>query len=276
MPQYDQDSSYWRLIGEGVDLAGGTLRRFGSEVEVRCFDRFSEDDFKSVYDGLDGGGFDGFFLAPVLSQAASECFGSKPLSAPYAFFDCPVPGTRPVFFIGHDSFQSGMLGGKIIHLLTGDNAEVAVARMLPEGRHINERVAGFLSYCEAHPGLKVREYSLDCRGGMKAVEELCLRVLDESSGRLKGVFVTNANTHMFAFALERLKGPGAVKVVGYDLVSANRFFLENESISFVISQNPQMQAQRGLDMLCRHVVLREEVELEYLVPLDLITKENMP
>ncbi len=274
MPHFDQDSSYWRLIEDGLKSAALDLKMYGVDIETRCFDRFSGEDFRRLYFGLDDNRYDGYFMAPVISGEAESCFREKPLQRPYAFFDCQVPGSAPVFYIGQDSFQGGVLGAKMVHLLVGSDADVAVVRMLPEGRHINDRAFGFRSYFEGHQGVLVREYDVDCRGGMKEVEAACRRMLDE--GRLDGLFVTNANTHMFAYALERLCGAGRVKVVGYDLVSANRFFLENESISFVISQNPVMQAQKGLNLLCRHVLLREELELEYMVPLDLITKENMP
>ncbi|MBN1864183.1 MAG: LacI family DNA-binding transcriptional regulator [Victivallales bacterium] len=274
MPHLDQDSSYWRLIEDGLKAAAFDLKRYGVDIETRFFDRYSGVDFRRLYFGLDGRGHDGYFMAPVISDAAESCFRERPLIKPYAFFDCHVPGSAPVFYIGQDSFQGGMLGGKMLHLLVGDDADVVVTRMLPEGWHINDRVSGFRAYFEERPGARVREYDVDCRAGVKEVESVCRRMLE--GGRVDGLFVTNANTHMFAYALERLCGAGKVKVVGYDLVSANRFFLENESISFVISQNPVMQAQKGLNLLCRHVLMREELELEYVVPLDLITKENLP
>lgn len=275
MPHLDQDSSYWRLVERGIKRVYDDLKKYNVSLDIKCFDRFSADDFKRVYGELDDKEFDAFFIAPVISRAAKECFQEKPLKKPYAFFDSNLTECQPLFFIGQDSYQGGMLGGKMLHLLIGDSGSLAVTRMLPEGYHINDRVAGFCHYFNDFPEIKVHEFEVDYQDHEKNIENVCRKMIEGCSD-LKGVFVTNANTHFFARGLENLCGPGKIKVVGYDLVDANRFFLENESINFVISQNPEEQAEKGLNMLYRAVVMKEECEMEYMLPLDVITKENMP
>ena len=275
MPQLDQDSSYWRKVERGINSVYDELKRYNVELDIRCFDRFSGDDFKRVYKEFNQMNADAFFIAPVISKAAKECFTENPISKPYAFFDSYLADFNPLFFIGQDSFQGGMLGGKMLHLLIGSSGSVAVTRMLPEGYHINDRVAGFCKYFNDFPDITVHEFEVDYREYNTSIDAVCQKMVEECKD-LKGVFVTNANTHLFARALERLSGFGVLKVVGFDLVDANKYCLENESVNFVISQNPEQQAERGLTLLYRSVILKEECKKEYMVPLDVITKENIP
>lgn len=275
MPQLDQDSSYWRLVEGGIKTVQDELKRYNVELEIKCFDRFSGGDFQQVFNQIDQDDFDAFFIAPVISKAARECFEKNPLSKPYAFFDSNLASGNPLFFIGQDSFQGGMLGAKMLHLLIGSSGSVAVTRMLPEGYHINDRVAGFEKYFKDYPEIKVHEFDVDYQEHDPDIDAICRKMTEECND-LKGVFVTNANTHFFARGMEKVKGLGAIKVVGYDLVESNKYCLQNESVNFVISQNPELQAEKGLTLLYRAVVLKEKCEKEYMVPLDVITKENIP
>lgn len=275
MPKLDQDSSYWRLVERGINTVRDDLKRYNVELEIQCFDRFSGEDFQRVYHQIDQDDFDAFFIAPVISQAARECFEQNPLRKPYAFFDSKLASGNSLFFIGQDSFQGGMLGAKMLHLLIGPSGSVAVTRMLPEGYHINDRVSGFKKYFKDYPAISVHEFDVDYREHEPDIDDIC-RQMTQGCRDLKGVFVTNANTHCFARSMEKINGLGAIKVVGYDLVDANKFCLQNESVNFVISQNPELQAEKGLSLLYRAVVLKEKCEKEYMVPLDVITKENIP
>jgi LacI family transcriptional regulator, galactose operon repressor len=275
MPQLDQDSSYWRLIERGISSVYDELKRYNVELEIRCFDRFSGDDFKQVYDKANKSDADALFIAPVISKVAKECFEENPLTKPYAFFDSNLSGFNPLFFIGQDSFQGGLLGGKLLHLLIGESGNVVVTRMLPEGYHINDRVAGFSKYFEEFPDIKVHEFDVDYHEKEKNIEKVCEQMIDECQD-LKGVFVTNANTHCFAKILEKARGFGVIKVVGFDLVDANKYCLKNGSVNFVISQNPDLQAEKGLTLLYRSLVLKQKCKKEYMLPLDVITKENIP
>jgi LacI family transcriptional regulator len=62
--------------------------------------------------------------------------------------------------------------------------------------------------------------------------------------------------------------------VGYDLLKKNIQFLEDETIEFLINQKPEEQGYRGISHLYKKVVLNEEVEETFYMPLEIILKEN--
>jgi LacI family transcriptional regulator len=62
--------------------------------------------------------------------------------------------------------------------------------------------------------------------------------------------------------------------VGYDLLKKNIEFLEDGTVDFLINQKPEEQGYRGISHLYKKLVLKEEVEEIYYMPLEIIIKEN--
>ena len=275
MPHLEQDSAYWALVKRGIDTASKELQGFNVKIELLCFDRFNGDDFRRVYKTLLSQDFDGIFIAPVISNIAKECCVNQPIEVPFAFFDSDLPEISPLFFIGQNSFQGGVLGGKLLHILVGESKNVAVTRMLPEGYHINDRVNGFKSYFKQFPSVNVHEFEIDYNGYEKNIFSSCKKMLEKIPD-LSALFVTNANTHYFAEAMEKIAGGRNIKIVGFDLVEKNRDCLNSGKIDFLISQNPELQAITGLNLLSKRIILKKELEKKHILSLDIFTKENLP
>ena len=275
MPHLEQDSSYWALVKKGIDTASRELHGFNVKIELFCFDRFDGDDFRQVYEALLLQDFDGIFMAPVISNIAEECCINQPIGVPFAFFDSDLPGISSLFFIGQNSFQGGVLGGKLVHILIGESKNVAVTRMLPEGYHINDRVNGFKSYFKQFPSVNVHEFEINYKGYDRNILSTCAEMLKKTPD-LSALFVTNANTHYFAEAMEKITGGRNIRIVGFDLVEKNRDCLKSSKIDFLISQNPELQAITGLNLLSKRVILKKELERKYTLSLDIFTKENLP
>jgi LacI family transcriptional regulator len=50
--------------------------------------------------------------------------------------------------------------------------------------------------------------------------------------------------------------------------------LKNGSIDFLICEKPQEQGYRGIMALFQHLVFSKEIEKAYLMPIDIITRQN--
>ena len=92
---------------------------------------------------------------------------------------------------------------------------------------------------------------------------------------LGGVFVTNSSTHQIADYLLSRRLNRRIHVIGYDLVDENIRLLREGAIDFLISQRPGRQGYLGILALYRHVVLNEAVERTNMMPIDIITRENL-
>ena len=66
-----------------------------------------------------------------------------------------------------------------------------------------------------------------------------------------------------------------IKLIGYDLIAPNLYYLERGDISFLINQNPKGQGYWGIYHLGEHLVFKKEVPIIKYLPLDIVTKENL-
>ena len=273
MPQVHQDGFYWDIMRKGIDQAVADLSSFSVHADYFFFDKYSESSFLSAGKQALSQGLQGLLIAPVLSDASPAFVNAIPRETPYVFVDTSAPNSSPVAYIGQNSFQSGVCGAKLMHLLAPGTGSVAIIRMLPNDFHINERVSGFLSYFQTAPALSVRTF--DASGGMSddAFGDLVASI-DKTLPDCKGFFVTNAETHRVAKALKRLNKENR-HVIGYDLIEENQRLVREKAIDFIISQKTREQGYQGINTLFRHIVLKAPCPSEVLMPIDIITAENL-
>jgi LacI family transcriptional regulator len=274
MPKPSQDSMYWSLPVQGIDRAQNELA--GRKVLVRYFfyDKYFEPSFYKVSNDVFRTPLDGLLIAPVISSIFEKFITEIPDHLPYVFFDSFIPKAKYVSYIGQDSFQSGVLSARLMQMLVKEKGRIAILRMLPEDYHIDDRVNGFISYCRRCPKVKATVYEIDGNGRAEARIKIFKKIFSDDRD-LHGIFVTNASTHQIAeFAQERSLSP-RVRIIGYDLIEENVKYLREGAIDFLISQQPERQGYEGIYSLYRHVVLKEPVEKKVMMPLDIVTRENI-
>jgi LacI family transcriptional regulator len=273
MPRCDQDSGYWEILKTGIDSALSDISSFSVNAEYFFFDKYSDDSFMQA--GLRSlqGNVDGLLITPILSKICPSFVKAIPKEIPYVYADSTIPDTTPLAYIGQDSFQSGACAAKLMQLCIGGKGGIAVVRMLPEDFHINQRVKGFSSYFQNNSDITL--HSFDASGGMntKAFNEAIASIEKKLPG-YQGVFVTNADTHRVAKALESSSGIRK-HIVGYDCIKENMRLVSLGKIDFLISQKTRDQGFLGINTLFRSVVLKETCAKEVLMPIEIVTAENL-
>jgi LacI family transcriptional regulator len=91
---------------------------------------------------------------------------------------------------------------------------------------------------------------------------------------ITGLFVTNSRVYKVAEYLAN-RGFMNVRLVGYDLLPESIEFLKRDYIDFLISQKPEEQAFKGLSSLFYLVAFNRDPEEMQLMPIDIITRENL-
>jgi LacI family transcriptional regulator len=273
MPQITQDSSYWEILYNGIEHALADLSAFNIKAQYFFFDKYSEPSFKLAASKALKSKVSGLLIAPVLSDACALFVHSVPPEIPYVYVDSTVPGTTPLAYIGQDSFQSGVCAAKLMNLLIGAQASVAIIRILPADFHINERAKGFSSFFGKIPGVSV--HTFDAGGGTTQPQFVdCIASIKASIPDCKGFFVTNALTHRVVNAMQTISGE-KMRFIGYDLVDENRRLLAKGHIDFIISQKTREQGYQGIYTLFRHLVLKEQCAREILMPIEIVMDENL-
>lgn len=274
MPNPSQDSMYWTLPIKGIGKAQNELAPQKIAISYFYYDKYSEASFNSISKHVLEANLDGLLIAPVLPNVFDRFIKEMPDDLPYVFFDSFIPNANYISYIGQDSFQSGILSAKLMEMMVKEKGSIAVLKVLPEDYHINDRVDGFLSYCEKCPDFETKVYDID--GGWSSDErnKVFQRIISENEN-LRGIFISNASTHQIAEFIKSRSLQLKIHIIGYDLIEDNIKYLREGVIDFLISQQSEKQGYEGIYSLYRYIVLKEPVEKKNMMQLDIVTKENI-
>ncbi|RYX81288.1 sugar ABC transporter substrate-binding protein, partial [bacterium] len=181
-------------------------------------------------------------------------------------------------YIGQDSYQSGYLAGKLIHFGMQQSSSILIAHIDEEinnAAHLLKKEQGLRNYF-LHNNLE-NQYNIikaELKRTDATVFKAKLNEIFKNTPDLKTVFVTTSKAHEIAKYLEQ-QSIQHVNIIGYDLLPQNIYYLNKNSISFLINQNPKGQGYWGINQLVEHLVFKKEVAPIKFLPLDIVTKENL-
>ncbi|MFH1000556.1 MAG: substrate-binding domain-containing protein [Bacteroidota bacterium] len=278
MPSANGEGTFWKYPMIGIDKALGEIERYGVQFSKYLFSisdkkAFIEQAEKALSDNPDG-----LILAPSFQKEASEIMKiCAQRSIPTVLFNSSLDNQDPLCYVGQDAFQSGILAGKLMDYGISEGDEILVVSLLSllqNNQHILARKQGFLHYFEEHKerNIKIIKLEIDNINGGSNYHEL--RNSFSENPKIKGVFVTNSRVFHIAHFLETEK-KGNINLIGYDLTAENRHYLEKNIISFLINQQPLEQAYKAVFALFNKLVLKKDVPKEILIPIDIVTKENL-
>ena len=287
LPHPDQDGGFWKLVVAGITRALEELAHHYVNVRFAHYDRFDPPSFAgAVADVFEGSHADdarlrpirGMVLAPTLQTEVNHLLSAHD-TIPTVVLDGEIPDATVLCSISQESFESGLLAAKMLHLLAraGRVASVTVGH---DDYHLERRRAGFEAYFE---GLRERTGTAWDDGSAIDVErieahderhlhDVVRRRGDSGEPPLAGIFVTNSAAHAVVAALHPKNIP---PLVGYDLIPENVAALRNGSLSFLINQQPGNQGYQAVYALYRHLVLGEAVEPQRRIPVDLVSRETL-
>jgi LacI family transcriptional regulator len=274
IPNQEQDSTYWKASVAGIDKAVAELNRYRVKVKYFFYDRYLPAKFNRLEGQILSSGLDGLLIAPVLHEPVSNLIHKLPKSLPYVFVNTTIQELSPLSFIGQDSAQSGLVCGRLMGLFVPKPSTIAVILTVPNDSHIRQRANGFRAAFRNDTMVTVKEYELfelEKREKSAAV----IGSIFNDNPDLEGIFVANVATHYIAEYLQKYYRHKKIFLIGYDLIEKNIAFLKVNIINFLISQKPERQGYEGIYALYRHIALKEKCSKNILMPIDIITKENV-
>ncbi|MBN2236735.1 MAG: LacI family DNA-binding transcriptional regulator [Bacteroidales bacterium] len=278
MPSANGEGTFWKYPMLGIDKALLEIEHYGVLYKKYLFsvsdkNTFIEQAEKAMMDHPDG-----LIMAPSFKKEATEiaelCAQRK---IPVVLFNSSIDNQDHICYVGQDAFQSGLLAGKLMDYGSSENGEILIVSLmslLQNNQYILARKQGFLHYFENKNERNLRLISLEIDGLDVGAIYHELRKAFSENPTIKGIFVTNSRVFQVARFLEAEKKT-KVNLIGYDLTSENKPCLEKNMISFLINQQPLEQGYRAVNALFNKLVLKKEVPKEILIPIDIVTKENL-
>ena len=278
MPDPSQDP-YWASSKAGIDQAQTEWLRYGVNVVPYFFNLFEKNSFRDVAEAITVDNTDGILIAPIFYHETLPYFDRfQSLGIPCVLFNTNIEHVASLSFIGQDLYQSGRVGGELMHLaLRGESGILAVLHLnedLGNSVHLAEKERGFREYFHQRNHVKFEIRTLNLYSPSDAtLEEYLAALLKEPS--LKGIFVsTSKGTSNIAAFLERYN-KAAIKLIGYDMLEENIQYMQKGVIDFLINQNPKRQAFLGIHHLVSHLILKKPAPVKDLLPLEIISPENI-
>lgn len=271
--------SYWFAPKAGIEKAEKDLKQYGINVQQYIFDPYNAESFIAKANELTKDKPDGIILSPIFYRETLPFFEKwNESKIPFVLFNTQIAEYDPLSYIGQDSYQSGFLAGKLIHYGQADPCSVLIAHIdeeISNAAHLLKKEQGFRNYFSQNnldQQFKILRTELNRSKAAAFITQL--DDIINNTPDLASIFVTTSKAHEIAKYLEQ-RHIKHIKIIGYDLLPQNLYFLNKGSISFLINQNPKGQGYWGIYQLTDHLVFKKEVPILKYLPLDIVTKENM-
>lgn len=279
LPDWREDP-YWEWPKLGVEKAYQSLKHYGLVLDINYFRLFHPRSFNAQAQAILRGNPDAILFSPIfLKEGMSLLRACQQRQIPTVLINTDFEEEKVLCYVGQDSFQSGVLAGKLLDLSLpafGDILVVNLDKETTNARHLLDKEKGIRQYFHtAYPEGGFNLYKIDIpffedHNQLKAA----LMAQLQYRPNLKGIFITNSRAY---HALDSLDGqlPKHIKVVGFDLLPQNQNYLKQGAISFLINQNPTQQGYLGLTQVASHFIFKKKVERILHLPLDIVVAENL-
>ena len=277
LPDYRFDP-YWEQPKEGVEHAADSVGHYGVQVDYHFFPLFEPKTYLQILKEVVASLPDAILFAPLFHDESAYLLAETTrLGIPKVMINTQIEGTDALSYIGQDSYQSGVLAGRLLNfgLNDGDHAMVLnLDKEVPGARHLQAKQQGFKDFFSRLGGKNIGIHTavFEAFDDPHAMKQWALEQLRQNP-RLKGFFITNSRAYKMVEVLDD-KTMESIKVVGFDLIEPNLRLLEENKIRFLINQNAWRQGFLGIYTIVNHLVLRKEIPAQQYLPLDIIVREN--
>lgn len=278
MPAADRESTFWKTPIIGIEKAIEEIGHYGILYSKYQFSLSNKNTFIDEGKKALASNPDGILIAPSFQKEAIEIVKiCDEKQIPYIFFNSSITEQNQISFVGQDAKQSGLVAAKLMDYGMAVDSKILVVSILgflKNNKHLLDRKQGFFEYFENKREKNIKLINLEIESLNVGDVFEALRVAFSKNPEIKGVFVTNSRVYHVARFIELQKLEN-INLIGYDLTTENIPYLEKEVINFLINQKPVEQAYRALTTLFNKVVLKKDVPREILLPIDIVTKENL-
>ncbi len=276
MPKPPSTEGYWNKPFIGVERRISELNQYGVQIQPFTFNQFSSQSFVTESKKIVELRPDGVVLTPFFKKESRTFIDQlNELKIPFVFIDSEIKDAGQLSYIGQNSYQSGLVSGKLLNLLLteGNILVIHFAKEMDNQNHLVQREKGFYNWYKNNTDEKHQIYTTevtntDNDNWMKSV----LEKINRKS--IKGIFVTNSKVFNVARLIEKYKIQG-ISVIGHDLLKENIEFLKKDIVQFLICQRPEEQGYNAINKLFRFIVQKRIIATENYTSIDIVTKENV-
>ena len=270
----DSNDVFWESPAQGLEKASSKIKMFGFNVINYRFSQTEVDTYLKSFDKLLNEKPDGIILVPAFKEATKGILKKiEAAKIPYFLLNIKLNGYNNLSYIGEDSYKSGYLAGKLIHTCLGEKPNFLTVKIATEFNNeaILNRVKGFDGYFLNE---KIETTSinitLDSVKSKKNISEK-INTIIKSNPEIKGVFVPSGKVGLISSLINQRN----LKIIGYDTTPININYLNNNKITFLISQKSFNQGYDSIIYMRDFLLNNISPKKENISPIEIICKENL-
>lgn len=273
---FPKEDPFWQKPQIGIQQALDEVEDFGVEVQQFFFSLFDIQSFQSSAAALLESNPDGIVVATEFySQAESFFNTATDRDIPVVCINTMITEFPNLGFIGQDSFQSGVLAGRLFDMTIPNlNGIVTlnVGAKAIEQKHLLHKEQGLHYYFdEKEKKIHLTEIDIEDFENEDLLNQYLKTTLDPLT--FQGIFITNSRAYHIIPTLSAL-GYANRCIIGFDLLEENKAYLQSGEIDFIINQDPIKQGHMGVKTLFQYLMDGQLPEQFTFLPLDVVMKEN--
>ncbi|MDO3695171.1 LacI family DNA-binding transcriptional regulator [Wenyingzhuangia sp. chi5] len=276
LPHAISGVSYWNLPKNGIKKALSELSDFGVEVD---FMDFSSDDkfrYNTIVNKIINHHYDGIITVSLFEEISKRLVDfSNKNDKPLIFIDSKNNAVTKANFVCQNSIKAGEVAARLLYNNIGNNGVYIALTLVDKSEfqgNQKERELGFKNFLQSK-NKEIKIHSIVHTIDENLEHNLELQKLMNVE-MIKGVFVTNSRSYIFAKFLKE-KTYKNVQIIGFDLNQKNIEELKNESIQYLINQKPELQGYQSLMKIFQKITQDDTVSLNIDIPIEIIVKENL-
>jgi len=276
LPEPPSADGYWSKPIKGIRKRIAELPQYGVRIQPFTFSQTDSGSFVAESERILELQPDGVVLAPFFKKEALTFIGKlNESNIPFVFIDSEIKDAGQLSYIGQDSYQSGLVSGKLLDLMLpeGNILVIHFAKEMDNQNHLIQREKGFYDWFEKREDNPHQLFTTDIpdTDNPEWMAQIVQRI---EQYNIRGIFVTNSKVFHIGRLLEKYNLKH-LKVIGHDLVKENIDYLRKNLVHFLICQRPEEQGYNAVNKLFRSVVQKRQIEPEKYTSIDIITKENI-
>lgn len=266
-----EPGEYWDTLLSGTKQAMEEYSDIHIACEILSYDQFDPSSCREAFSRIPEMHPDAVIIGPTFDTETHElCNSLEKTGIPYIFVDTTFPDTHPLAAFTADQPAGGSLVGRLLDRITPEGKAIALIRSRfgskGKAQNMEQRRQGLMSF-------------LKTQCTERAFIEADIDELDSifiSNPNIGGICVLNSRGNVIADYLLQKKIKG-ISIVAFDLTEKNIQSLKDGNIFALICQKPEKQGFMAVTTLLEYLLYRKtKQESHYLMPLDIVLRENLP
>ncbi len=275
-----KDNKYWGIVHQGLNSTSSMLKQHNMNLELFEFNVIEKENYLNQLIAAVNSEPDALLISPVYLQETLKFLDTlKHKKFEIFTFNSELNHDSILSFIGQNSFQAGMIAGKLFAKnITGKAPKILVITLghHPENAvHIQNKIKGLDNYnTKAKANFDISFINISEFYKTEILKAKC-KEIEKLFPKVDGILFTNSRAKpLLQFASYFSAKERTIVNIGFDLTDDNIKLLCDNKVDYLLNERPFQQGRLSLLNIIDHLYYNKEIPQKKYLPIDIVIKEN--